>query len=140
MPVFSRRAASPGRGRSPSPARGRSSSPGRRARSPSPKAGGDGASAANPGTNLYVAGLSIRTSATELERKFAKYGKVIECHLVTDPRTKDSRGFGFVTMETVEAAEDAIRGMNRAEIDGRHVSVEKVRLCFESVADVFLSP
>lgn len=55
--------------------------------------------------------------------------QVTDCHLVTDPRTKDSRGFGFVTMETVEAAEDAIRGINHSEVDGRMITVEKVSIC-----------
>ena len=50
----------------------------------------------------------------------------MECHLVTDPRTKESRGFAFVTMETVEGAERCIKYLNRSVLEGRLVTVEKV--------------
>ncbi len=42
-----------------------------------------------------------------------------------DPRTKDSRGFGFISMDTPDAAEEAVRGMNRSEVEGRVITVEK---------------
>ncbi|CAH2040952.1 unnamed protein product, partial [Thlaspi arvense] len=65
--------------------------------------------AANPGNNLYVTGLSTRVTENQLEKYFSGEGKVIECHLVTDPCCKESHGFGFVTMETNEDAEHCIK-------------------------------
>lgn len=44
-----------------------------------------------------------------------------------DPHTRESRGFGFVTMETVEAADAAIEAITGMEVSGRTISVEKVR-------------
>ncbi|KAE8727304.1 hypothetical protein F3Y22_tig00005465pilonHSYRG00011 [Hibiscus syriacus] len=44
--------------------------------------------------------------------------KVVECHLVTDPHTKEFRGFAFVTMETVEGAEHCIKYLNRSVFEG----------------------
>ncbi|GMQ05503.1 hypothetical protein CsSME_00050502 [Camellia sinensis var. sinensis] len=84
----------------------------------------DGAS--NPGNNLYVTGLSTRVTTSELEKYFNNEGKVTECHLVTDPRTKESRGFAFVTMETVEDAERCIKYLNHSVLEGRLITVEKV--------------
>ena len=52
--------------------------------------------------------------------------QVVECHLVTDPRTRESRGFAFVTMETVEGAERCIKYLNRSVLEGRLITVEKV--------------
>lgn len=52
--------------------------------------------------------------------------QVMECHLVTDPRTKESRGFAFVTMETNEDAERCIKYLNRSVLEGRLITVEKV--------------
>ncbi|KAJ0106615.1 hypothetical protein Patl1_17691 [Pistacia atlantica] len=72
-----------------------------------------------PGNNLYVTGLSTRVTSSDLE-------KVTECHLVTDPRTRESRGFAFVTMETVEDADRCIKYLNRTVLEGRLVTVEKV--------------
>lgn len=43
-----------------------------------------------------------------------------------DPHTRESRGFGFVTMETAEEAEAAIAGLNATEINGKTINVEKV--------------
>ncbi|KAL2517123.1 RRM domain-containing protein [Abeliophyllum distichum] len=64
----------------------------------------DSVDAANPGNNLYVTGLSTRVTEIDLKKYFSSEGKVVECHLVTDPHSKESRGFGFVTMETTEDA------------------------------------
>ncbi|VVA31640.1 PREDICTED: serine/arginine-rich splicing factor [Prunus dulcis] len=117
-----RRSASPHS--SPSPVRGRRSrslSRSRRSRSRS-----QSVDASNPGNNLYVTGLSTRVNSSDLEKFFNKEGKVLECHLVTDPRTRESRGFGFVTMETVEDAERCVKYLNRSVLEGRLVTVEKV--------------
>ena len=44
-----------------------------------------------------------------------------------DPHTRESRGFGFVTMETAEEEDAAITAMNGTELMGKAISVEKVR-------------
>ncbi|KAL5552027.1 hypothetical protein UlMin_002203 [Ulmus minor] len=114
-----RRSLSPTRGR-----RSRSLSRSRRSRSRSRSRSVD---ATNPGNNLYVTGLSTRVTTSDLEQFFGKEGKVLECHLVTDPRTRESRGFAFVTMETVDGAERCIKNLNRAVLEGRLVTVEKAK-------------
>ncbi|XP_052210161.1 serine/arginine-rich splicing factor SR45a-like isoform X2 [Diospyros lotus] len=119
-----RRSVSPPYSRSPvRDRRSRSLSRSRRSRSRSH----DSDAAANPGNNLYVTGLSTRVNASELEKYFSGEGKVVECHLVTDPRTKESRGFAFVTMETNEDAERCIKYLNRSVLEGRLITVEKAK-------------
>ncbi|KAM3688103.1 hypothetical protein ACB098_10G127500 [Castanea mollissima] len=103
--------------------RSRSLSRSRRSRSRSQ----DSVDASNPGNNLYVTGLSTRVTSSDLEKYFNKEGKVLECHLVTDPRTRESRGFGFVTMETMEDAERCIKYLNRSVLEGRLITVEKAK-------------
>ncbi|KAI4315443.1 hypothetical protein L6164_028252 [Bauhinia variegata] len=115
---------SPVRGRrSRTRSRSRSLSRSRRSHSRSQ----DSINAANPGNNLYVTGLSTRITASDLEKYFGKEGKVVKCHLVTDPRTKESRGFGFVTMETNEDAERCVKYLNRSVFVGRLITVEKAK-------------
>ena len=46
-----------------------------------------------------------------------------------DPHTRESRGFGFVTMESGEEADAAITALNGTELMGKSISVEKVRAC-----------
>ncbi|XP_050379006.1 serine/arginine-rich splicing factor SR45a-like [Argentina anserina] len=111
--------------RSVSPVKGhRSISPSRsrRSRSRSPSV-----DASNPGNNLYVTGLSTRVTSADVEKFFSKEGKVLDCQLVTDPRSRESRGFAFVTMETVEDAERCIKYLNRSVLEGRLVTVEKAK-------------
>ncbi|KAL9231005.1 hypothetical protein vseg_006283 [Gypsophila vaccaria] len=83
--------------------------------------------ASNPGNNLYVTGLSTRVTSSDLEKYFSKEGKVLQCSLVTDPRTKESRGFAFVSMETVEGAERCLKYLNRSVLEGRLITVEKAK-------------
>lgn len=55
--------------------------------------------------------------------------QVLECRLVLDPRTRESRGFGFVTMDHLEDAERCIKYLNRSTLEGRMITVEKVSIC-----------
>lgn len=43
-----------------------------------------------------------------------------------DPHTRESRGFGFVTMETAEEADAAITALNATEVMGKVITVERV--------------
>jgi len=77
---------------------------------------------------LYVSGLSSRTREADLETRFAKYGKVLSCKIITDPRTGDSRGFSFIKIENLDQhAEEIIYNINNTEVDGRLITVEKAR-------------
>uniref|UniRef100_A0A0D9X7G7 RRM domain-containing protein n=1 Tax=Leersia perrieri TaxID=77586 RepID=A0A0D9X7G7_9ORYZ len=119
--------------RSPPPKKGdsRSPPPRRRSTSRSPRPRGRGRSRSrdddlrNPGNNLYVTGLSTRVTEEDLEKFFSKEGKVQSCHVVLDPRTKESRGFAFVTMDTVEDARRCIKYLHRTVLEGRLVTVQK---------------
>lgn len=43
-----------------------------------------------------------------------------------DPHTRESRGFGFVTMESAEEADAAIAALNATDLMGKAMNVEKV--------------
>ncbi|CAN1150684.1 Serine/arginine-rich splicing factor SR45a [Linum perenne] len=87
----------------------------------------------NPGNNLYVTGLSPRITKRDLEKHFSTEGKVTGVSLVVDPWTRESRGFGFVTMSSVEEAERCLKYLDRSVLEGRVITVEKVKaavFCF----------
>lgn len=44
-----------------------------------------------------------------------------------DPHTRDSRGFGFVTMESAAEADAAITALNATEFMGKTLNVERAR-------------
>lgn len=45
-----------------------------------------------------------------------------------DPWTRESRGFGFVTMSTVEEAERCVKYLDGSVLEGRVITVERVRI------------
>ncbi|KAF8746950.1 hypothetical protein RHS02_00529, partial [Rhizoctonia solani] len=81
----------------------------------------------NPGNNIHVSGLSSRVDNRMLEDAFGKFGKVAKASVVYDPHSRESRGFAFVTMDTVEEAEAAIAGLHNSELAGKPITVEKAR-------------
>ena len=78
-------------------------------------------------TKLYVGNLSYNTTENQLQDIFAEYGPVTEVDLIMDKFSGRPRGFGFVTMETKEAADAAVQALNGKNIDGRDLTVNEAR-------------
>ncbi|KAE9466322.1 hypothetical protein C3L33_01744, partial [Rhododendron williamsianum] len=79
----------------------------------------------NPGNTLYVTGLSTRVTERDLEDHFSKEGKIASCFLVVEPRTRASRGFAFISMDTPDDAERCIKRLHQSVLDGRCITVER---------------
>ncbi len=77
--------------------------------------------------NIYVGNLSFDSTEQGLHTAFAAYGAVQEARLITDRETGRPRGFGFVEMPNKEEAEEAIKGLNGKELDGRELTVNEAR-------------
>ena len=78
-------------------------------------------------TKLFVGNLSFNVTENQLQDLFAAHGNVIEADVIVDKFNGRPRGFGFVTMETKEAADAAIAALNGKEIDGRALTVNEAR-------------
>lgn len=76
---------------------------------------------------IYIGNLSFDTTEEGLQSAFAAFGEVRSCSIVRDRETGRSRGFAFVEMDSDEAAESAISGLNGSQIDGRRVTVNEAR-------------
>ncbi|NOT62192.1 MAG: RNA-binding protein, partial [Acidobacteria bacterium] len=76
---------------------------------------------------LYVGNLPFTVGDYDLEEMFAQAGQVTSANVVTDRETGRSRGFGFVEMDSQEAAEAAIERFNGFEIKGRGMTVNEAR-------------
>jgi RNA recognition motif-containing protein len=75
--------------------------------------------------------VSSTLSVVVLVFTFGVFGiQVKKASVMYDPHTRESRGFGFVTMETAEEADAAITALNSTELVGKIVTVERV--CFVS--------
>jgi RNA recognition motif-containing protein len=76
---------------------------------------------------LFVGGLSWNTTDDGLMEAFAQFGNVTEAQVVTDRDTGRSRGFGFVTFENPNEADEAIKQMDGQSLDGRTINVNEAR-------------
>ncbi|XP_031642060.1 scaffold attachment factor B2 isoform X1 [Oncorhynchus kisutch] len=86
-----------------------------------------GSAPASSGRNLWVSGLSSNTRATDLKTLFSKHGKVVGAKVVTNARSPGARCYGFVTMCSTEEATKCISHLNRTELHGRMISVERAK-------------
>ncbi len=77
------------------------------------------------GNKVFVGGLSWNIDDASLAKEFERFGNIRHAKVVTDRETGKSRGFGFVTFDDSNAANDAITGMDGREIDGRVVRVNE---------------
>jgi RNA recognition motif-containing protein len=75
-------------------------------------------------SKLYVGGLSYSTTSDGLREFFAQSGNVLSATVITDRFSGQSRGFGFVEMNSAEDAQNAISQLNGRELDGRRITVE----------------
>ncbi|MBX3011178.1 MAG: RNA-binding protein [Caldilineaceae bacterium] len=76
---------------------------------------------------LYVGNLNYATTDEDLRALFAQAGPVVSATVITDRATGRSKGFGFVEMETTQAAQDAINRFNNTEFQQRNISVNEAR-------------
>ncbi|KAJ3247334.1 hypothetical protein HDU78_004586 [Chytriomyces hyalinus] len=63
------------------------------------------------------------TTDDSLVQAFSACGNVTDAIVLKDRETGRSRGFGFVTMESADAAQAAIDALNEQDLDGRTVRV-----------------
>lgn len=78
---------------------------------------------------LFVSNLSFNIDDTALESAFSAIEgvKVVEAKVIMNREDGRSRGFGFVTLETDEMAQTAIKEMDGKELDGRALTVNVAR-------------
>ena len=79
------------------------------------------------GKKLYVGNLPYSVSDESLQEAFSQFGAVSSARVITDRETGRSKGFGFVEMESDDAASQAIEKMNGQELNGRAINVSEAR-------------
>jgi cold-inducible RNA-binding protein len=79
------------------------------------------------GKKLYVGNLSYQVTNSSLEELFSQFGSVQSAEVIQDRDTGRSKGFGFVEMSDDNSAQEAIRGLNEKEHDGRALTVNEAK-------------
>ncbi len=77
--------------------------------------------------NMYVSNLSFNTNDEVLKELFEAFGTVSSAKVITDRLSGQSRGFGFVEMDSDTEANAAIKGLDNKEVEGRAMSVTVAR-------------
>lgn len=72
---------------------------------------------------IFVGNLSWKVTEEQLRPLFEAYGVVISAKVIVDQYTGKSKGFGFVEMESEEAADKAIRELNDKPLLERNMRV-----------------
>jgi RNA recognition motif-containing protein len=76
---------------------------------------------------LFVGNLSEETTATEIRDLFSAVGEVESCVLIADRGTGRSKGFGFVEMNSIEAANAAREKFNGHSLHGKTLKVDEAK-------------
>ncbi|KAF8089003.1 hypothetical protein N665_0520s0001 [Sinapis alba] len=87
--------------------------------------GGGGGGAAGSGNRVYVGNLSWGVDDMALESLFGEQGKVAEARVIYDRDSGRSKGFGFVTYNSAQEVQNAIRNLNGADLEGRQIRVSE---------------
>ncbi|XP_010264653.1 PREDICTED: 29 kDa ribonucleoprotein A, chloroplastic-like [Nelumbo nucifera] len=81
----------------------------------------------SPDLKLFVGNLPFSVDSAKLAALFEQAGNVEMVEVIYDKITGRSRGFGFVTMSTVEEVESAVQQFNGYELQGRALRVNSGR-------------
>ncbi|XWS43583.1 hypothetical protein CRYUN_Cryun16bG0116700 [Craigia yunnanensis] len=84
---------------------------------------GEGAPSFSPDLKLFVGNLPFNADSAQLADLFGSAGNVEMVEVIYDKITGRSRGFGFVTMSTIEEVEAAAQQFNGYELEGRALRV-----------------
>ncbi|KAG0542836.1 hypothetical protein BDA96_02G138200 [Sorghum bicolor] len=74
---------------------------------------------------VYVGNLPYDVDSERLAQLFEQAGVVEVAEVIYNRETDRSRGFGFVTMSTVEEADKAVEMLHRYDVNGRLLTVNK---------------
>ncbi|KAJ3727791.1 hypothetical protein C8R42DRAFT_572948, partial [Lentinula raphanica] len=72
-------------------------------------------------TRFFVGGLAPTTTSESMKEFFTTYGKVVDATVMLDRETGRSKGFGFVTFEDANNAEQLI---------GKNIVLDEKQVCF----------
>jgi RNA recognition motif-containing protein len=76
---------------------------------------------------LYIGNLSDEVTENDLTHNFSTIGKVVSVAIIKDKYSRQSKGFGFVEMETEDEAKKAIEQFNGGELQGKKIVVSEAR-------------
>lgn len=77
-----------------------------------------------PRRTLFVRSLPTSATTESLTEYFSQSYVIKHATVVSDPQTKQSKGYGFVTFADLEDAQSALEELNGSEFDGKKIRVD----------------
>lgn len=74
---------------------------------------------------LYVGNLPFTIEEADLKSMFEAHGEVVEAIVIKDRDSARSRGFGFVTFQDEDTAQQAMKEMADFDCEGRSLNVKQ---------------
>jgi splicing factor 3B subunit 4 len=75
------------------------------------------------GANIWVGNLSEEVDEKSLYDTFNTFGLILSTKIARDPQSGESKGHGFVSYDTFDAADAAIKAMNNQYFSNRTIKV-----------------
>ena len=76
-----------------------------------------------PNNKIYLGNLSKTVTDSLLKAHFAEYGEITEVHLPLDGKSKETKGYAFITFALESAAENALEQDGKEFLD-QEISVQ----------------
>ncbi|XP_024012539.1 cold-inducible RNA-binding protein [Eutrema salsugineum] len=76
---------------------------------------------------LVVSRLSAYTTDQSLRQLFSPFGQIREARLIRDSQTQRPKGFGFITYESEDNAQIAMKALDGKIVNGRLIFVETAK-------------
>ncbi|KAJ5889776.1 hypothetical protein N7504_010586 [Penicillium tannophilum] len=84
----------------------------------------DATAPVQPKRTLFVRSLPISATSESLAEYFSQSYVIKHATVVSDPQTKKSKQYGFVTFADLEDAESALKELNGSTFDGKKIRVD----------------
>lgn len=76
---------------------------------------------------LYIGNLTQNVTEEDLKANFCQCGNIVSVNIIRDKFTGQTKGFGFVEMETEEGAQEAIKKFSGGQLDGNTIVVNEAK-------------
>jgi RNA recognition motif-containing protein len=76
-----------------------------------------------PNNKIYLGNLSKTVTDSLLKAHFAEYGEITEVHLPLDGKSKETKGYAFITFALESSAENALEQDGQSFLD-QEISVQ----------------